>query len=122
MRVRTRARNPERIPNSPSWTMVISSREFSRALHVWQSKCGSPHSSQTWSRHGGEQAEILGEREQGRRERDAPAETRHASERTRRKGRQGEVAQTGDRDRVVRSAREGKEGPPQARRETELEV
>src|SRR6185312_10672732 len=53
----------------------------------------------------------LAQLRQGRRERDAPLQAGHGAQRTWRQGRQGEVAQAGNRDRPVEGAQEGKEGP-----------
>jgi len=55
---------------------------------------------------------------QARGKRDAAAKEGHAQEWSGRQGRNGEEPQAGDRDRPVRSAREGREGAAKAYQQT----
>src|SRR6266436_4729440 len=71
----------------------------------------------TWCRrrsHGEEsKTQIRPQRRQGRRKRNAPLQARHGEKRSRRKRRQGEKPQAGDRHRSVEGPQEGQEGPAQ---------
>src|ERR1700741_2291731 len=115
-----------------NWTIMYSAIPMSGVTLVGRSRCcrrgvwlakqmqwrlpdhfrGADGSEKAWPQES-ERKKVKSQWEQVRGERHAPSQARHVAQRQGWKGRQGEEPQAGDRNRLVRSARQGEKGAAQ---------